>query len=160
MKRLLVLLAGFLLLALAKGQSQPQPGTARQNTSAQTTPATVRSTTQEVVLDMVFRDKKGRTIHDIKPEEIHISEDGVEQKLSSFRAVEGKEGGEPSSVAGASAEGRAPELDPMREVRLVSLVFEGLDQEGKRFFRQTLKDVLDMSPEQNLYFSILTVDQK
>src|SRR5215472_2473865 len=90
MKRLLVLLAGFLLLALAKGQSQPQPGTARQNTSAQTTPATVRSTTQEVVLDMVFRDKKGRTVHDIRPEEIHVLEDGLEQKLTSFRLVEGK----------------------------------------------------------------------
>jgi len=48
----------------------------------------------------------------------------------------------------------------MREVRLVTLVFEGLDQEGKRFFRQALKDILDMAPEQNLYFSILTIDQK
>ena len=39
-------------------------------------------------------------------------------------------------------------------------VFEGLDQEGKRFFRQALKDILDMAPEPNLYFSILTIDQK
>src|SRR5215471_21357619 len=97
MKRLLVLLAGFLLLALAKGQSQPQPGTAQQNTSAQTTPATVRSTSQEVVLDMVFRDKKGRTIHDIRPEEIHVVEDGVEQKVTSFQLVEGKAVGSAST---------------------------------------------------------------
>src|SRR5437773_7117249 len=48
----------------------------------------------------------------------------------------------------------------MREVRLVTLVFEGLDQEEKRFFRQALKDILDMAPERNLYFSILTIDQK
>ena len=51
-------------------------------------------------------------------------------------------------------------MDPLREIRLVTLVFEGLDGEGKRFFRQALKDVLDMAPEQNLYFSVLTVDQK
>jgi len=159
MKRLLVLLAGFLLLALAKGQSQPQPGTARQNTSAQTTPATVRSTTQEVVLDMVFRDKKGRTVHDIRPEEIHVLEDGIEQKVTSFHLVEGK-AAELSGAPKQPAESGALSLDPMREVRLVTLVFEGLDQEGKRFFRQSLKDILDMSPEQNLYFSILTVDQK
>jgi VWFA-related protein len=48
----------------------------------------------------------------------------------------------------------------MREIRLVTLVFEGLDPEGKRFFRQALKDMLDMTPEQNLYFSVLTIDQR
>src|SRR4029077_5567287 len=73
--------------------------------------------------------------------------------------VEGKESGT-SSEPRAAVEGAAPVLDPMREVRLVSLVFEGLDQEGRRFFRQTLKDVLDMAPEQNLYFSVLTIDQR
>jgi len=38
----------------------------------------------------------------------------------------------------------------MREVRLVTLVFEGLDQEEKRFIRQALKDILDMARERNL----------
>src|SRR5205814_8028736 len=83
--RLFVFLAAFLLSASsleAQGQSQ-------QDTSGQATP-TVRSTAQEVVLDMVFRDKKGRTIRDIRPEEIHVSEDGVEQKLTAFRVVDGK----------------------------------------------------------------------
>jgi VWFA-related protein len=129
-----------------QGQSQPSNGN-------QTTPPTVRATSQEVVLDMVFRDKKGRTIRDVKPEEIHISEDGVEQKLTSFHLVQG-------GAAPATSEQPAPQLDPMREIRLVTLVFEGLDQEGKRFFRQATKDILDMTPEQNLYFSILTIDQK
>lgn len=151
MSRLSVLLAAFLLHAFtlaAQAQSQ-------QNTSNQAPPPTVRSTANEVVLDMVFRDKKGRTIHDIRPEEIHVLEDGVEQKLTSFHLVEGK----PAELAPKTpAESGALSLDPMREVRLVTLVFEGLDQEGKRFFRQALKDILDMAPEQNLYFSIITVD--
>jgi VWFA-related protein len=105
-----------------------------------------------VVLDMVFRDKKGKTIRDIRPEEVHISEDGVDQKLTSFQLVEGN--------APAATSASTLKLDPMREVRLVTLVFEGLDPEGKRFFRQALKDMLDMTPEQNLYFSVLTVDQR
>jgi len=116
--------------------------------------ATVHATSQEVVLDMVFRDKKGRAIRDVRPEEIHISEDGVDQKLTSFRLVQGNAG------PAAAATGQPLHLDPMREIRLVTLVFEGLDQEGKRFFRQAVKDLLDMSPEQNLYFSILTIDQR
>src|SRR6266436_8316553 len=155
MNRMFVLLTAFLLSAsslAAQGQSQ-------QDTSGQATPPAVRSTAQEVILDMVFRDKKGRTIRDIRPEEIHVSEDGVEQKLTSFHVAEGKTA-ESASAPKSSAESGSLSLDPMREVRLVTLVFEGLDQEEKRFFRQALKDILDMAPEQNLYFSILTVDQK
>src|SRR5215470_2977835 len=163
MKRFLVPLAGFLLCAVTvtaqtRGQSQPQPSAAQQNTLSQASIPTVRSTAQEVVLDMVFRDKKGRAIHDIRPEEIHVLEDGVEQKVTSFHLFEGKAAelsGAPKTPAGAGS----LFLDPMQEVRLVTLAFEGLDQDGKRFFRQALKDILDMAPEQNLYFSILMVDQ-
>jgi len=155
MNRLFIFLTAFLLSASSlEAQEQSQ-----QDTSGQATPPTVRSTAQEVVLDMVFRDKKGRTIRDIRPEEIHVSEDGVEQKLTAFRVVDGKTA-ESLTVPKLSAEGGSLSLDPMREVRLVTLVFEGLDQEGKRFFRQALKDILDMAPEPNLYFSVLTIDQK
>jgi VWFA-related protein len=112
-----------------------------------------------VVLDLVFRDKKGKTVTNIRPEEIHISEDGVEQSLKSFRLL----GGNPPQPAvpppAVPASGAAP-LDPLREVKLVTLVFEGLDIEGKKFFHQAVKDILDMAPEQNLYFSILAIDQR
>ena len=151
MNRLSILLAVILLSAFSLAAQQPP----QQNTSNQA-PATVRSTANEVVLDMVFRDKKGKTIHDLRPEEIHVLEDGVEQKVTSFHLVEGKPG--ELSAPKTAGENASVSLDPMREVRLVTLVFEGLDQEGKRFFRQSLKDILDMSPEQNLYFSIVTVD--
>jgi VWFA-related protein len=152
MNRLSILLAVFLLGAFTLTAQQPSAQPSNQAPSP-----TVRSTANEVVLDMVFRDKKGRAIHDIRPEEIHVLEDGVEQKVTSFHLVEGKSA-ELSGAAKAPADSGSPSLDPMREVRLVTLVFEGLDQEGKRFFRQALKDILDMAPERNLYFSIVTVD--
>lgn len=153
MNRLSILLAALLLSAFSLAAQQPS----QQTTSNQASPPTVRSSANEVVLDMVFRDKKGRAIHDIRPEEIHVLEDGVEQKVTSFHLVEGKSA-ELSGAAKASTENGSLALDPMREVRLVTLVFEGLDQEGKLFFRQSLKDILGMAPEQNLYFSIVTVD--
>src|SRR5436190_996410 len=151
MKRLFASLIVLLFAALCSAaQSQPEAANPEQANT------TLRSTAQEVLLDMVFRDKKGKAIRDVRPEEIHILEDGVEQNLTSFHLVEGANA--EISVPGAiTAPGR---IDPMREIRLVTLVFEGLDSEGKRFFRQALKDILDMAPEQNLYFSILTVDQK
>lgn len=160
MKRLIVPLVVFLMSAsglAAQGQLQ-------QSAPNQGALPVIRSKADEVVLDMVFRDKKGRTIHDIRPEEIHILEDGIEQKLISFRLAEGNTevvskpstvvSGAPSIVSGA------PSIDPMREVRLVTLVFENLDQEGKRFFRKAVKGILDMTPEQNLFFSVLVIDHK
>ncbi len=151
MKRLFALFTVPLLAAFSlAAQTQPQQASSDQ------APTTIRSTAQEVLLDMVFRDKKGRTIRDVRPQEIHILEDGVEQNLTSFRLVEGNT----TKPAAAGTQTAALGVDPMREIRLVTLVFEGLDVEGKRFFRQALEDILDMAPEQNLYFSILTVDQK
>jgi VWFA-related protein len=149
MKRLLVPLAAVLLVSFspkAQGQST--------QSSDQAPSPTIRATSQEVILDMVFRDKKGKPVKDVKPQEIHILEDGAEQIPTSFRLVEGTV---LKPIAGQSADGEAV-IDPLRQVRLVTLVFEGLDLDGKRFFRQALKDVLDMAPEQNLYYSILTID--
>ncbi len=120
--------------------------------------STLKVNTNEVTLDMTFTDKKGKPIDDIKPEELHVFEDGVEQHLSSFRFAEGSLNQAPTTTA-APTSGGIP-VDPMRELRLVTLVFEGLDQDGKRFFRQALADVLKIAPEQNLYFSIMVTDQK
>jgi VWFA-related protein len=112
----------------------------------------------EVTLDMTFHDKKGKVIDDIKPEEVHVYEDGVEQHVNSFKYIQGSQN-PAAQAAGAPTAGSIP-VDPMRELRLVTLVFEGLDQDGKRFFKQAVSDVLGMSPEQNLYFSIMVIDQK
>lgn len=151
MKRLFTSFVGCILCLF----SVAARGQAAKPSSDQGPASTIHKTVQEVVLDMVFRDKKGKVIRDIKPEEIHISEEGADQKVTSFRLVDGttfRQAGAPDAVA--------QPLDPMREIRLVTLVFEGLDTEGKRFFRQAAKDILDMAPEQNLFFSVLTVDQK
>ncbi len=127
-------------------------------------PATrIETTVQEVVLDIIVRDKKGRSLRDLRPEEIEILEEGAPVKVKAFRLVEG------SQEAAKGKEERAPvqaaeppsvELDPLRQVRLVTLVFERLGVEGKRFFRQAVGDLLNLSPEANLYYSIFTIDQK
>src|SRR6476660_3725296 len=111
MNRLLVSIAGILLFAFSiPGWSQSQQDTSGQSGSSNTT---IRSTSQEVLLDLVFRDRKGRTIRDIRPEEVHVSEDGVEQTLTSFRLTEGNV----PNPATASHSGPG-KLDPLREIRL------------------------------------------
>jgi VWFA-related protein len=150
-------LAATLLWTCSLVAQSPAP---QQAEATQSKPPDIRLRTEEVNLDMVFHDKKGRTVHDLRPEEIHVFEDGVEQHLASFRYFETAHAdtANPSAAPAASA-GSIP-LDPMRELRFVTLVFQGLDQDGKRFFRQALEDMLNQAPEQDLYFSVVVIDQK
>src|SRR5580765_8727401 len=126
MKRLFASLTVLLLAALGSAaQSQPQQANPEQSNT------TLRSTAQEVLLDMVFRDKKGKAIRDVRPEEIHVSEDGIEQTLTSFRLIEGN-AAEAAATPGTNT-ATMGRVDPLREIRLVTLVFEGLDAEGSGF---------------------------
>jgi len=158
MKNSVITLAlGAFLFTCGLVAQTPAPQQSAANTPNSST-ATLKVNANEVTLDMTFHDKKGKVIDDIKPEEVHVYEDGAEQRVNSFRYVQGSQnsGG---LAAGAPTAGGIP-MDPMRELRLVTLCFEGLDQDGKRFFKQAVSDVLGMSPEQNLYFSIMVIDQK
>src|SRR6185503_7652096 len=47
----------------------------------------VRFRTNEVKLDVVVKDKKGRPIKDLKASDFEVLEDGVTQKVESFRFV-------------------------------------------------------------------------
>src|ERR1051325_7340264 len=47
----------------------------------------VRVRSNEVRLDVVVKDKKGRPIRDLKASDFEILEDGVPQKVESFRFV-------------------------------------------------------------------------
>lgn len=109
----------------------------------------------EVVLDLVVRDKKGRLIRDLEPKQIEVTEDGAPVTVRSFRMVQGGEEGKPAEAAKAAA----PALDPLRQLRLVTLVFNNIGVDGKRFFRSAVNDLLKMSGEPNLYFSLYTIDQ-
>lgn len=156
----------YAAITLAIGTLLCTSGLAAQTPASQQTAAnspnsstsTFKVNANEVTLDMTFHDKKGKVIDDIKPEEVHVYEDGVEQHVNSFKYIQGSENPAPQA-AGAPTAGSIP-VDPMRELRLVTLCFEGLDQDGKRFFKQAVSDVLSMAPEQNLYFSIMVIDQK
>ena len=55
---------------------------------------------EAVALDLVVRDKKGKLVTDLQPGEVEVLEDGVPQKLTSFRTLE--------PAAGAAASGAAP----------------------------------------------------
>src|SRR5215472_1865338 len=91
---------------------------------AQSTPRpVVRANVNEVLLDLVVRDKHEHATRDLKPAEVEVYEDGVKQDVRSFRFVSGAEArqAEDRAVAQAQAEGRR--VTPVRGLNLVLLVF-------------------------------------
>ena len=85
---------------------------------------TVRTTVDEVLLDMVVRDKKGKPITDLKPEDVTVVDNGVKQELTSFRLVRG--------VEAITQSGAKTTLDPLRQLRLVTLAFDALGEADQR----------------------------
>ncbi len=62
-----------------------------------------RVDTEVVLLDVVVRDKKGRSVRDLRPEEIEVYEDGVRQQVGSFRFLDSRAIGEAIEDAQAAA---------------------------------------------------------
>src|SRR5713101_672296 len=108
---------------------------------ASTTPQTViRAGTQEVLLDVIVRDKKGKPVRDLEDKDIEVTDEGSRVKVTGFRLVSGADAAGLGSEAGTAAGPKA--LDPLRQVRLVSLVFERLDNDARRMARQASMEFL------------------
>ncbi|MCM3871469.1 MAG: VWA domain-containing protein [Pyrinomonadaceae bacterium] len=106
----------------------------------------IRVKTNEVKLDVVVKDKKGRPIKDLKPTDFEVSEDGVPQKVESFRFVmQGAERPKPEVKRDKSQPGEttAPVEEPATPtaprrstLAVTALVFDRLSQEARSLARK------------------------
>jgi VWFA-related protein len=112
------------------------------------------SGTQAVVLDVVARDKKGRTVTDLRPEEIEVLEEGKPRAIIGFRFVERA----PSPLpAEPGAPAPAPAAGEPRHATLVTLVFDSLGQQGRAFARNAALELLRADERPDLLFSVFYV---
>ncbi|HXA08235.1 MAG TPA: hypothetical protein VNY30_25480, partial [Bryobacteraceae bacterium] len=114
--RLLVSLA-LSLSALSAQEPPKSPDSAAPQ-------AAIRAQAQEVLLDMVVRDKKGRPLNELTANNVQVLDEGTPGKIMGLRLV---------SVGDAAGPGPKDASDPPRHARLVSLVFEKLDTDERRF---------------------------
>lgn len=109
-------------------------------TPAQDQDEVIRVRSNEVRLDVVVKDKKGRPIKDLKPSDFEVLEDGVPQKVESFRFVT-------REVAPAKTETKndtapvapvtTPTAPPTRTTPAVTaLVFDRLSPEARNLARK------------------------
>src|SRR5580658_3068997 len=105
-------------------------------TSAQERTA-IQTSGEEVLLDVVVRDKKGHAVTNLDQRLFTVLDEGVPRQISSFRLVKGTE-----AVSPANGAATAQTLDPIRQIRLVSLVFDRLSQGERTATRQAAMELL------------------
>lgn len=135
-------LAVFLALTLClRAQTQPP---------AQEPPA-IKVTAEEVILDVIVRDKKGKPVKDLTPEEVEVTDNGIKQKITGFRLVEGRE---------AVEKGARVPLDALKQIRLVTLVFEPLGVDARRIARQAALDLVKGNQGQNVFYAVFSIQNQ
>jgi VWFA-related protein len=88
-------------------------------------PATFRTDTALVVLDLVVRDKKGQPVRDMRPDEVQVYEDGIRRDVAAFRLVEADARAGAATAADPGPAAKA--ANPTRLLSLTTLIFEPLD---------------------------------
>lgn len=124
--------------------------------------ATLRIGSEEVLLDVVVRDKRGRPVNDLKAEELEVFEDGVKQQVTSFRrrSVETIASENKTAGNGARATANNASVDPLRQINLVTLVFERLNNESRVLARDAALEFIRAELGQNVMVAVFTLDQR
>ena len=126
---------------------------------------TIRTTTREVLLDFVVRDKKERAVTDLGPADVQVYEDGVRQDIKAFHLISGREQRESdlaSPAGNATGTQNAPGVarNPLRETNLVSLVFQAMSPGGRLFAREAALQFLKNELTPNTFVAVFSLDYR
>jgi VWFA-related protein len=130
-------------------QPSPQPSQQRKPPSAESDDV-VRITTNLVQVDAVVTDKNGNLVTDLKPEEVEISEDGRQQKITNFSFYLAETNPPVPEEKTPNRDKTAPPVPPTRLKpedirRTIALVVDdlGLSFESTYYVRRALKKFVD-----------------
>jgi VWFA-related protein len=129
----------------------------------------IRVKSNEVKLDVVVKDKRGRPIKDLKPADFEVSEDGVPQKVESFRFVmQGSERAKPEPkgdkppATGAVDAGEmsgTPKTPQRSTPAVTALVFDRLSPEARSLARKAGLAYAQESMAAGDYTGVFGIDQ-
>lgn len=133
----------------------------QQGKEAQDSQAVIRTGVAEVLLDVVVRDKRGRLVRNLKPEDLEIYENGVRQDIRAFRlaGVERRRS-EKNEAAAVQAKPAAVQSRPMslRAVNLLCFVFHNLDPVNRTRALRMAESVLSEELPPNTLVGVFTLD--
>ena len=160
--RVLLVVASSLLLVFPASFSQTSsPPAADPNHPV------IRTTTREVLLDLVVRDKHHHAVTDLRSDEVAVYEDGVRQNIRVFRNIQGSEqlqterniAGVAKSATPATLRNDPEPLNSMRQVNFVSIVFSDIAPLNMDFARRAVTEFLKSDDLPNTYVTIYKLDR-
>ena len=89
--------------------------------------AAIKSETQEVLLDLVVRDKHQQMVRDLRLGQVQVLEDGIPQEIRSFEFIRTK-GSALLNGPGAKAPNR---FDPLHQLSIIAMVFQAMSNEAR-----------------------------
>ena len=109
-----------------------------QTTDTQDQDDVIRVRSNEVQLDIVVKDKKGRPVKDLKAADFEVLEDGVLQKIESFRFVAREATATTETKGENSKTGSATTPTPVKRSSpaITALVFDRLSPEARALARK------------------------
>ena len=121
----------------------------------------------EVLLDAVVRDKRGRPVRDLTAADFEVYEDGVPQRVSSFRLVtRGAAAGNapaPGDAAGSAATPAARRAGPANagetSFSAVAIVFDRLSPDARARAREAALSYLDAEGRADEFVGVFAIDQ-
>jgi VWFA-related protein len=137
----------------------------RSQTTSQQRPdePVVRIKTNEVSLDIVVRDKKGRPVRDLTPADFEIYEDGVRQQIGSFRLVLRDPASADTATPGITPgkEGPVPRVGPRdaASTGITALVFDRLSPDARALARKAGMAYADEGVAVGDFTGVFGIDQ-
>jgi VWFA-related protein len=128
----------------------------------------IHTTTREVLLDLVVRDKHHHAVTDLRPEEVEVYEDGVRQNVRVFRNIQGSEqlqterkidGRAASAMSRAQSKEDTHPLNSMRQVNFVSVVLGQIAPLNLEFARRAVQEFLKSDNLPNTYITVYRLDR-
>src|SRR5579871_442119 len=113
----------------------------------------IQSSGEEVLLDVVVRDKKGHAVTNLDQRLFTVLDEGVPRDITSFRLVKGAE----AISLGNGGAAATQTLDPIRQIRLVTLIFDKMSQSERVFARQAAMELLKTELPPNRYMAVFTL---
>ncbi len=124
----------------------------------------IRTGTQEILVDAVVRDKRGRIVHGLTQDAFVIREDGVPQPITSWREVRLRRGvsqASPEDVRTQTGqEQQGANIRLSGQPRFVSLIFERLGPDGRRLAKQAALDFLENDLGENVYYGVFVIQRR
>lgn len=154
---MICVLVGLLLVCLPLAVPAQAPG------------PTVRVTVNEVLLDVVVRDKKGKLVRDLRPEEIQVFEDGVAQKIGHFELFDGRASKQPGPPTVATAPAVTTPtaagtplpthtVTELRDITVVSVVVESsLEAEGRTWALKGVREFIKNELTPKTYVGVFSL---